>query len=529
MNNNDKVINPNDIFSEENSSDIKKEAEKLPEFCTADIVFAWLSFALGYMFCRTFPVFENPFGGFLFVLVAFIAAFIVLRTKKIKIPTVATVFGLSAIIVSATLFTSQSKLLVVLAFCYALASYCYFISASFGNSMENGFSDLIFMDYFKAIFLMPFYSYNKIFLAVSQGKAKNSINFLIKVLAGIVIATVPTVVILLLLSYDNGFTSILTNIFSFDIYTLFSHFGSLIFAVPIGMYIFGLYASANTKLMKDTITTENCKKGFDAIKILPQTTALTAVLPILFVYVIYFISQWKYYISGFTGILPEDFSYAEYARQGFFQLCAVSVMNLIIIVSIVIFMKRSNKISATVLKILTSVFCVFTLILISTAIAKLVMYIDCYGLTQKRIYAMWLMIVIASIYIIVALSQFVSRIKAVTTSISVCIILFTVLSLCNINGIIAEYNTDRYINGTLDTVDLYAMQQLEDSAIPSLVRLAEELEAKAPSCSITIYKNITDILKAEAESITNANNSVFSFTIPSYKAKIALKQYGLLD
>ena len=35
-----------------------------------NIVYAWLSIAMGYLFCRTIPVHNHPFGAFLFIFAA---------------------------------------------------------------------------------------------------------------------------------------------------------------------------------------------------------------------------------------------------------------------------------------------------------------------------------------------------------------------------------------------------------------------------------------------------------------------------
>lgn len=513
--------------------DNEKNTEKgEKQYSLQDVVFAWLSYFFSYLFCRVCPVFENTLGGFAFVLLIFAATFIIIKIKKTKITPMALAVGISAIAISPTLILTNSGFMIFLAYTYIITSYCYFIYAAFGNCIEKGVSDLIFMDYVKALFIMPFRSITKIFKALAYGKAKNTMKQLLKVLSGLALAVIPTIIIFCLLSYDGEFVSIIENIFDFDVATVFSHIGSLILAIPLGMYVFGLFESSFEKLLGETLTAKDCSKGFETIRIMPQLTALTAVLPILFVYVVYFISQWKYYVSGFTGVLPQDFSYAEYAREGFFQLCAVSFINLMVIIAIVLFIKRKDGKTSPLLKILTTVFCIFTLVLISTAIAKLVMYIDTYGLTQKRVYAMWLMVLIAVVFIIVAMGRFATRIKTVWASLLACVVLFTALALSNVNGVIAEYNVDRYLDGTLDTVDLEAMDRLGDAAIPSLVHLAEELDerrAEGKAIPEEMFENLNVKLESRAMHIDNYENSIYSFNIPTYRAKVALTEYGLIE
>lgn len=507
------------------------EEKQKRHYSTPDIVFAWLSYFFGYLFCRVIPIFENTLGGFCFVLLIFAATFTILKIKKIKISKMALIISASALVLSPAIIIANNDFLIYLAFCYIVASYCYFVFASFGNTLESGISDYIFMDYIKAIFIMPIYSITRIFEAISYGKAKNSMKQLLKILSGLALAAIPTIVIFVLLSYDEGFISIFEKIFDFDTETVFSHIASLIFAVPLGMYIFSLFTSSGENILSDKFTASDCNRTFFSIRIMPQLTALTAALPIILVYIVYFVSQWQYYISGFTGVLPENFSYATYAREGFFQLCAVSFINLVVIIAIVLFTKRKGEKTSVLLKILTTVFCFFTLVLISTAIAKLAMYIDSYGLTQKRVYAMWFMALIAAVFIVVAIGKYATRMKTIWTSLLISVIFFAALSLSNVNGIIAEYNVNRYLDGELEIVDIEALNRLDDASVPALVRLAEALdERKAEGKDIPeeMYMNLKDSLESKASYMKEYENSIFEFNIPAYRAKSALAEYGLI-
>lgn len=375
------------------------------------------------------------------------------------------------------------------------------------------------MDFIKILFVLPFCSFVSIFPAIYQNSRKKGAFFLIKIFIGIALAVIPTTLVFMFLSYDAGFMKILDDIFSFDTWDVYHTVISLYFTLPLAMYGFGLYASSQRKLLHDKMTAENCKNVLDKAKILPQLTAVVAVLPILFMYVVFFIFQWDYYISGFTGVLPENSSYAEYARHGFFELCAVSVINLIMIIAIAFFIRKGKKGNPVILKIIATVFCLCTLILISTAVAKLFMYIDFYGLTPKRIYAMWLMVLIGIVFLLIALGQFLRKIKVVAVCLTVAIVMFAGLSVCNVNTLCASYNTDRYLSGSLETLDVEAMEDWGDSAIPSLIQVAKEAEDPQ------LKKSVDTILKKRSAQFRNEEFSIFSFSLPSALAKSALKNH----
>ena len=506
-------------------------------FSLTESVFAWLCYFAGYAFCRAFPVMEFPLGGFLFIVAIFTFTAIILKIQKHQFRIWPTMVAISAIAISVSLLLSTNTFLHFWTFSYAIAAYCYFVYSILENNIKNDFSDFLLFDFFKAIIILPFSSFSKLFLAMFTGKAKSSGKMIGKICIGVGLALIPTIIVTGLLSYDSNFWDLLVSIIDFDFDTIFSHILSLGFAIPIGMYLFGLYASSAEKKGKETLKAEDCSKAYQSLKIVPKLTVITAVIPLVFIYIIFFISQWDYYISGFIGSLPKEFSYAEFAREGFFQLCAVSVINLLVIFAVVVFMRRKVGEPSVTLKIISIVFAVCTFVLISTAIAKMVMYINSYGLTPKRVYATWFMCLIAAIFLIIFICQFTKRIKAVAVSFTVCVVFLTVLSVINIDGIIASYNINRYIDGSLKTVDMRAMEDLGDAAIPELVRLAEYLDNKNNTdisdkkCSSEdeLYQELHQKLHNTANYYKNflEDESIFTKNIPVIKAENALKRINL--
>lgn len=303
------------------------------------------------------------------------------------------------------------------------------------------------------------------------------------------------------------------------------------------MYLFGLYVSASENKCNGLLKADECTKNYQAIKFIPTLTIVSALVPIVFVYTVFFISQWEYYLSGFVGELPEDLSYAQYAREGFFQLCIVSVINLVIILFVALFMRRKVEEKSVVFRIISIIFTICNFILISTALSKMVMYIKSYGLTPKRIYATWFMCLIAVIFLIIVVSQFINKIKPIATTFVVCVLFLTGLSLSNIDRIIAGYNVDRYIDGSLNSVDMRAMEDLGDAAIPELVRLAEHLDSKyntdisAEKCGSEdeLYQNLHKKLHDTADYYKSHNDdmSIFEKNIPVVRAENALKRVNL--
>lgn len=505
---------------------IEKESRS---FLTLESVFAWLSLLAGYLFCRAFPANSNPLGATLFIIALFVAATIVLKVRQTKIPLLSIIAAVSAIVISLTLILSGNAFLNFFAFSYALIVYFYFVYSSTGNSLKRGFSNFILIDFIKALFVLPFSSMGLMFKAMFSSRSGKKLP--LKIIAGLGIALIPTGIVLSLLSYDSSFLSLWNSIFKIDYFNLFSHIGSLLLGIPIGMYIFGSFLSCVDNNGKDILTVESCRKASKSLKKIPVLTAVFATAPVLFVYIIFFISQWRYYISGFTGKLPENLSYAEYAREGFFQLCAVSVINLILIVSVFLLMRRTDDEPPIALKILALLFSAFTLILISTALAKMVMYIDCYGLTQKRIYATWLMAVLALIFVFIAIQQIAPKLKTVAISFVVVVALFAVLCLSNVNGTIAKYNVKHYISGDLQTVDVSALSELGDAAVPELVNLYEYTQEKLTETGkitkedFNLRSNIKSTLERFEMKYSQKDKTIYSFNLPRHRAEKAIENW----
>lgn len=506
-------------------------------FTASETVFAWLSYIFAYLFCRSVHTASSPLGATLFILILFAATGVFLLMTKRKPNITASAVAISAVVISLSFVFSSNTFIHFFAFSYAVIAYCYFVYASAGTKFKASFSNFIIADFLKSAVLLPIKYISKIEMlrAVFQGKTKKSMGFLFKLIIGLAAAAIPTAVVLLLLLYDASFESLINRIFDFDIVTVLSHIVSLIYAVPIGIFIYSLYISSVDGRQIVFLSEEKITQRETKIRFSPVTTSVAASVPLLAVYVIFFISQWKYYISGFTGVLPQDFSYAEYAREGFFQLCAVSAINLVIIALIIAFSKKSRFYSA-VIKVLTCVFSAFTLVLISTAIAKMVMYIQCYGLTQKRVYATWFMAVLALIFIAVALSRFIPKIKIAAVASAILVISFAGLSLCNADSIIAKYNVDRYLDGTLPTVDVAALNNLGDAAVPDMVRLAKYYDNKygtdiTKNYSILEY-HPTGYLELRQALVraqqAERNDSLFGFSLNSMRAEKAFEELGLI-
>ncbi len=294
---------------------------------------------------------------------------------------------------------------------------------------------------------------------------------LLKILLGLILSSPIFIFALLMLSYDSFFTELLNNMLSFDLDRLFEEAWLMICSIPIFIY---------TYLGIGSFTNQSSTKRFDnsffskirsSLSWLSPITIMSMVLPVLALYVVFFISQWDYYTLAFYGVLPDGYSYAEYAREGFFQLCAVSTVNLLMMLGCTWFSRLHGKKSRIILKVITIAISVCSLILILTAASKMYLYILEYGLTPLRVYSSWAMIVLAVIFLLFIAKQINDKLPLYSLCIVCTTILFLALCICDPDTKIATYNTNQYISGNLERVDIDLLIDLGDSAVPALVNL----------------------------------------------------------
>ncbi len=458
-----------------------------PPFSGFESVFAWLCLLFGYLFCRAFPIIDNPLGIFIIILAALCVTAVLVLKKGGRFNASATTSALLCVVFGTAVFVSADAFAQLLAFLGSALAYSYFVYTATGNKIEKGFSDLLPADFVKALFIMPFRRFGKLWVAMFSGKKGSKIIW--KILLGAVVAVVPTFAVVTLLSYDEGFTKLLDNAFSFlEDFSLFSHLFSLSVGGIIAMYVFGTYYSCTERDLDSMITAED-KERLEKIRFLPALTTAVALIPLVVVYVFFFVSQWQYYVSGFSGALPEGLSYATYARNGFFELCAVSAINFFILFAVSLVMKRQSKGEGILLKAANVVISLMTLVLIATAMSKMVLYIKSYGLTERRVVSSWFMVLLAIIFIIIIAKQFIKKIKVLPASGIAVALMLALLTLSNYNGIIADYNVDRYIEGDLESVDLDELYDLGTPALPALIRYIEHYEQEN---GVEIKKYIID-------------------------------------
>lgn len=299
----------------------------------------------------------------------------------------------------------------------------------------------------------------------------------LKVLIGLACALpVLTVVVPLLLRSDAAFSGMMDTLFAGGNNTLLKAVVGLVVCPFVIAYGFAM------------------KKGLAAIPRRGEFAGVESVYVVSFLaavsvcYLMYLFSQFAYFFSAFRGFLPEGgITYAEYARKGFFEMCAIAVINLLMVFGTTILARKKNGKPTGGVRALATFVGLFTLVIIATAVSKMVLYIDAYGMTVKRLTTSAFMLFLAVVFVSVILYLFIPRVNVVKTALITAGCVLLVLGIGNVNAVCARYNYESYCAGRLTTVDVEAMYALGDEGIEYVARLAAGDSAEVATMSARRY------------------------------------------
>jgi Domain of unknown function (DUF4173) len=172
-------------------------------------------------------------------------------------------------------------------------------------------------------------------------------------------------------------------------------------------------------------------------------------------------------------------TYAEYAREGFWQLLAASGLTLVVIGAALAFAATPERKHRLALRLLLGALCGLTIVVLSSALHRLLLYEDAFGLTRSRLFAeavaVWLgglfaLLVAAGLIRVVGAN--LARIAVVGTAVAL-----LGFSLASPDALVAERNIDRWRD--TGKIDVYYLQELSADAAPELAELPPHLRIEA--------------------------------------------------
>ena len=171
-----------------------------------------------------------------------------------------------------------------------------------------------------------------------------------------------------------------------------------------------------------------------------------------------------------------------------------------------LFLKRKEDGTPSVaMKVYCTLLSGVTILLIVSALSKMVLYIKEMGMTPLRVYTSWFMLVLVVLFVLIILAQF-RKLQFCRAAFAGFTLMFAVLCFSNVDGMIAKYNVNAYETGKLEKVDFGVLEDLGDAAMVHVARLMEAEDTEVKRAAKACYMS----LKEESDE----KNNVAYFSIP---------------
>jgi hypothetical protein len=161
-------------------------------------------------------------------------------------------------------------------------------------------------------------------------------------------------------------------------------------------------------------------------------------------------------------------TYAEYARQGFFQLLFAAALTIVVVCFAWTRSRPDTRADRTVLRVLLGSLCLLTLVIVLSALRRLGLYEEAFGLTRDRLtahaVALWLGGILLAMLVAGALGRTRWLFAGVTALTALALLGFTAI---NPDATIARRNLERYAE--TGKIDRYYIRHLSADAIPVLI------------------------------------------------------------
>lgn len=483
----------------------KKPAESFSE---KDGKFAIL-FALACIFTAIFGVFGGFALGFtLSYLIIFALTVAYLRESDFKLKPYPLLCGILSVLASFVYTLYDDTFMNSVLFFVIIGLFSIFVGVSTSNNQHQTGSYRSLFDVVNIAIVSPIKNVLAPFHAMkADHKSHKSSKNILKIIVGCLVSLpILLIVFFSLVSADLAFERFVSTMLLSGIVWSGSYAFQVIFGLIIAVFVFSFAYDLKKKKAEKTrrIFTETTNtKRIDA-------TIFNTVLVILSIcYLVYLLSQFTYFFNGFSGILPADYHFtpAQYARRGFFEMATIVGINIGIVGLAGILIKGKPVQMPTLTKALCTFINAFSLVLVCTAFSKMIMYINIYGLSRKRVLTSIAMVIFTIIIVCVTVKIFVPHFKYVEFIIIICTIFGLGVAYADIDTQIARCNYNSYVAGNLKNIDMSNMTSLSKSVVPYMMKLTNDSD-----------RNVADQAKRYLYELPATKNAILSFNFVDNRA-----------
>lgn len=310
----------------------------------------------------------------------------------------------------------------------------------------------------------------------------------------------------LLASADLVLQNFLSSIFEFRLNPEFTFRSLLVlFIASLFLGAFAILFMQPPQAEKDT----EKKTAHFTLGPIETSIVLGSIAALFFIFLLI---QVRYFFGGAEQVVSTGFTYAEYARRGFFELIAVAIITMLVIWSVKKASQGPDDVQTKQFKWLSGVLIIEVLIIMLSAHMRLSLYEEAYGFTVLRLFSHILVGWLAAAFILLILHimrEEQERQFAFRLFISV-LTFFAVLNLINPDAFIARQNIARF--DRTGKLDVSYLNRLSPDATPTVVQLLDSKDKR-------VKADITTLLFIKKERLNCTDNSWQSFNLSRQHAE----------
>lgn len=445
-----------------------------------DKLFAWFAIALGFLFILLIGSvwFRFGLGATIFFVASSFASYFYVAKRGIKIDLVHNISFIFLVVLSLSFLFFSNTLALWLDFLVLTFGLIYWIYTTGGKDRkkEGGvLSEMII-----SCFAYPFMSFGSLFSAIFKHRENKKQGNGKWIFLGLLIAfPIVCIVSSLLIMSDEMFKAMFSFLFDNFFGNIVKYLWFAVLGLPIAMGIFSVWYTKYFEGKKIQINNQpqrinNNTTPFNC-HVAPVALMYSIAIPLCVVYFLYLISQVAYFISFIAdNLLPEGFTIVDYARNGFFELCVVTVINIVLIILLITLTKRPQGVMPVGLRVISVLMSLFTLVFVGTALYKMFMYIGQYGFTSMRINTSIFMVFLLIIFMLIIAKQFLKEIKFFATALIVAMVFLAGYNLLDVDAFIARENINLYQQGRIEWMGNEMVTDLDDSALEYIAPFAND-------------------------------------------------------
>jgi hypothetical protein len=178
-------------------------------------------------------------------------------------------------------------------------------------------------------------------------------------------------------------------------------------------------------------------------------------------------------LAGSVGLTA-----ADYARRGFFELVMAAALTLPMLIAADALVRPATPAARRTLRLLSASLLVLVLIVMASALQRMALYTERFGLTESRLYASvfmaWLGVVFAWFLVTTLRGR---RTRFAAGPIAAGVLAVFALAILNPDALIARVNLERARDGA--AVDIKYLSHLSADAVPELLRHVDAIPSGA--------------------------------------------------